>query len=138
MKRTLVRVSVLVLSTVGLLATPSVADAQPPCAQWGFDGESTIVEPDTGWKVTFYSNGTDAIGGATASNNRGESKSGQVSGGLDGGRFNVVVDYDNGQRQYYRGGVHGDDGVATGTTSSGVANQSGKQFTSRLTCVEPG
>lgn len=47
------------------------------------------------------------------------------------------VDYDNGQRQYYRGGVHGDDGVATGKTSNGITNESGKQFTSRLTCLDP-
>jgi hypothetical protein len=130
--------SVVALSTIGLLATPSVSDAQPPCEQWGFAGESRIVEPDTGWKVIFFSDGTEANGVGTASNNRGESKTGQMSGGMDGGRFDVVVDYDNGQRQYYRGGVHGDDGVATGVTSNGITNESGKQFTSRLTCITPG
>ena len=129
--------ALVAVNVIGVLATPSVADAQPTCKQWGFAGESVIVEPGTGWQVTFFSNGTDATGRATASNNHGESKTGDISGGLDGGRFTVVVDYDNGQHQGYQGGVHGNDGVATGVTANGIRAESGKQFTSRLTCLDP-
>jgi hypothetical protein len=136
--RTWIAASAVALSSVGVLVAPALAHALPDCEQWGFAGESIIVEPGTGWRVTFFSNGTEATGTATASNDRGESKVGEISGGLDGGRFTVVVDYKNGQRQGYRGGVYGNDGVASGVTSNGIANESGKPFTSRLTCLEPG
>jgi len=78
MKSALIRTSVTILGTIGLLAAPAVAHARPPlplgprCAgTWGFDGGSIIREPDTGWTVTFFSNGQQATGDATASNNRG-------------------------------------------------------------------
>jgi hypothetical protein len=143
MKSTLIRASVTILGTIGLLAAPAVAHAFPPlplapqCAGiWGFDGESTIFEPDTGWNVTFFSNGRLATGDATASNNRGESKTGSVRGGIteDNRRYNVSVDYDNGQYQLYSGRV-GPDGVATGATNNGITLESGKRFTSRLVCL---
>jgi hypothetical protein len=102
----------------------------------GLDGDSTIVEPGTGWQVTFNSRGTDATGDATVSNNRGESKTGSVRGGItdDGRRYNVSVDYDNGQHQLYTGRV-GADGVATGATNNGITLESGHSFTSRLVCL---
>jgi hypothetical protein len=106
----------------------------------GFAGKTVIVEPDTGWQVVFFSDGTDATGRATASkDNYGygrQIKSGDISGGMDGGRFNVVVDYDDGGHQYCRGGVRGNNGVATGVTSNGTRDESGIQFNSRLTCLE--
>ena len=112
MKSTLIRAAVTVLGTIGLLAAPAAAHAfpalplAPQCAGiWGFDGESVIFEPDTGWNVTFFSNGKLATGDATASNYRGESKTGSVRGGItdDGRRYNVSVDYDNGQYQLLHG-----------------------------------
>lgn len=131
------------MSAIGLLAVPVVAHAlppvplaPPPCAQWGFAGQVDIIETGTGWGVTFFSNGTEAIGGGTASNG-GDSKSGQVSGGMYGKKFSVSVHYDNGQTQNYVGRV-GVDGVATGATRNSVTNESGQPFTAVLTCLEPG
>jgi hypothetical protein len=51
-----------------------------------------------------------------------------------GRRYNVSVDYDNGQHQLYTGRV-GPDGVATGVTSNGITRESGKAFTQRLVCL---
>ncbi|MDT5081540.1 MAG: hypothetical protein QOJ80_6177 [Mycobacterium sp.] len=143
MKQTLIRASVAALGTIGLLAAPTVAHALPPLplapqckGTWGFDGESVIFEPDTGWSVTFSSNGRLATGDATASNNQGESKTGTVRGGIteDGRRYNVSVDYDNGQHQLYSGRVSR-DGVVTGATNNGITLESGKSFTQRLVCL---
>jgi hypothetical protein len=132
MKRMLIGPLAATLSTLGLLAAPAVAHAD--CAQWGFAGQVDIVEAGTGWGVTFFSNGTEAIGGATASNG-GDSKSGQVSGGMYGKKFSVSVHYDNGQTQNYVGRV-GDDGVANGVTRNGVTNESGQPFTAQLACAK--
>jgi hypothetical protein len=143
MKSTLIRAAVTILGTIGLLAAPAVAHALPPlplapqCAgEWGFDGESVITESDTGWTVTFFGTRKRAAGDATASNNRGESKTGTVRGGItdDGRRYNVSVDYDNGQTQLYSGRV-GPDGVVTGATNNGITLESGKAFTQRLACL---
>lgn len=143
MKHTLIRASVAVVGAIGLLAAPAVAHALPPlplspqCAGiWGFDGESIITERDTGWTVTFSGQGRQARGPAIASNNRGESKTGSVRGGItdDGRRYNVSVDYDNGQYQLYTGRVSV-DGVVTGATNNGITLESGKAFTQRLACL---
>ena len=143
MKQTLIRASVAALGTIGLLAAPTVAHAMPPLPLapqckgiWGFDGESVIFEQDTGWSVTFSGQRRLVSGDAVASNNRGESKTGSVRGGIteDNRRYNVSVDYDNGQYQLYSGRV-GPDGVATGATNNGITLESGKRFTSRLVCL---
>jgi hypothetical protein len=143
MKSTLIRASVAIVDTIGLLAAPAVAHALPPVPLapqcqgiWGFDGESVIREPDTGWTVTFFSNGIHATGDATASNNRGESKTGSVRGGLwnNGRDYNVSVDYDNGQYQLYTGRVSA-DGIVTGETNNGITLETGKAFTQRLVCL---
>jgi hypothetical protein len=127
--------SAVALSTIGLLVTPPAAEAGP-CKGWGFGGESVIVEPGTGWTVTFFANGTKASGDATASNIRGESKVGTISALVKGNKFNARLTYKNGQGQGYNGTVN--DGVASGTTSNGIPNESGKPFTLRLTCIQPG
>ncbi|WP_319445766.1 MULTISPECIES: hypothetical protein [unclassified Mycobacterium] len=143
MKQTVIRASMATVSAIGLLSMPVMAHAMPPLPLapqcdgiWGFDGESVIFEPDTGWSVTFFSNGKLATGDATASNNRGESKTGSVRGGItdDGRRYNVSVDYDNGQHQLYSGRVSR-DGVVTGATNNGITLESGKAFTQRLVCL---
>jgi hypothetical protein len=143
MKQTLIRASVAALGTVGLLAAPTVAHALPPfplapqCdGTWGFDGESVIFEQDTGWSVTFSGQRRLVSGDAVASNGQGESKTGTVRGGItdDGRRYNVSVDYDNGQHQLYTGRVS-PDGIATGVTNNGITLESGKPFTNRLVCL---
>ena len=137
MKKTLMGASAVALGAIGLLVSTSAADAAPKCKQWGFDGATTIVEPGTGWQVDFFSQGSEASGLATASNNHGESKTGEISGGLNGGRFNVRIDYGNGQTQGYRGGVYGSDGIASGVTANNIPNESGKPFTVLVTCLQP-
>jgi hypothetical protein len=143
LKHTLISASVAVAGTIGLLAAPTAAHAVPPfplapqCAGiWGFDGESIITETDTGWTVTFSGQGRQASGPAIASNYRGESKTGSARGGItdDGRRYNVSIDYDNGQHQLYTGRVSV-DGVVTGTTNNGITLESGKAFTQRLVCL---
>ena len=143
MKQTLIRASVAALGTIGLFAAPTVAHALPPLPLapqcngiWGFDGESVIFEQDTGWSVTFSGQQRLVSGDAVASNGRGESKTGTVRGGItdDGRRYNVSVDYDNGQHQLYTGRVS-PDGIATGITNNGITLESGKDFTNRLVCL---
>jgi hypothetical protein len=103
---------------------------------WGFDGESVIFEPDTGWSVTYFGEKRQAKGDAIASNDRGESKTGQARGGItdDGERFRVSIDYDNTQTQTYWGDVS-PDGVVAGYTRNGITLESGKAFASRLVCL---
>ena len=143
MKQTVIRASMATVSAIGLLSMPAVAHAMPPLplapqckGTWGFDGESVIFEQDTGWSVTFSGQQRLVSGDAIASNGRGESKTGTVRGGItdDGRRYNVSVDYDNGQHQLYTGRVS-PDGIATGVTNNGITLESGKPFTNRLVCL---
>ncbi|GLP77252.1 hypothetical protein TUM20983_43620 [Mycobacterium antarcticum] len=141
MKHGLIHASVAVMGTIGLVTAPA-AQALPPvplaseCSQWGFAGRSIIDETGTPWYVEFYSGGLRAVGGATASNGS-DTKKGVVRGGItEDGRYNVSVDYDNGQHQLYTG-VVGLDGVASGVTSNGINAESGHRFTSRLDCLDP-
>ena len=133
--------ALMTFCVTGLLMAPGVAQARPPmplappCAQYGFAGNSQIVEPTTGWQVNFVSTGKNATGPGTASNPaRGESKTGTMSGFINGKNVRVSINYANRQRQTYRG-VVGENGVASGATDNGITNESGKPFTLVVACL---
>lgn len=111
------------ITALGLLVCPSVAQAEPDCTQFGYNG-GIVIHEDSGWKIVVPFNGQAAGGTATAVAPDGQSKQGSASGSISGRSFNVTVGYNNGQFQGYVGQI-GNDGIGRGATQNNISGESG-------------
>lgn len=126
---------------ISLLCAPTLAQAAPPCSQWGFAGRTNFNQSN-GWTLGFDSTGPQARGraSAVATNPDGDlvAMYGTVSGAIDGYAVNLEVRWDNGPFGKYEGSVDA-NGFASGTTYDVVNRGSAAGWSTQrpLQCVAP-
>lgn len=111
------------ITALGLLAGPPLAQAEPDCTQFGYNG-GIVIKEDSGWSVVIPFTGQAAGGTVTAVDARGQSKQGNVSGSVSGRNINVTATYNGGGSQRYVGDI-GNDGIGRGITQNPVASANG-------------
>lgn len=120
------------IGAMGFLTAPVPAQAHPmlpfplapACSQWGFPGNFSLKQSN-GDTVTFNATGPVASGPAQATGGTNGSFGGEVSGGIQGDKLDLrinwgVVNNQNSQGHYT--GTVGNDGIAHGDTHDEFGN----------------
>lgn len=121
------------------ISGPALAQAAPPCSQWGFGGD-TRLNQSNGWTLAFNSTGPRAQGRAQAFGGRDSPGHmvGTVDGGIDGYVVNLQVRWDGGEFGKYDGSVDA-NGFASGITydARNPGSSAGWSSGQPLRCLTP-
>jgi hypothetical protein len=134
--RTFIATSATAIATVGLLAAPVPALADPPCNNFGWPGAVTLTEQGADqWTYTFTSTGPTATGPATIGGLRA-----MVTGGITGRQISLKFAIDKGQQNpigydvWELGGEVQSDDIGRGSS----LNRKQWETNTKLVCLDVG